>query len=241
MLTATFENLLPGILSKVAVSKLNATQKEAFILVHKWNKYFNAEEIAASIFDLWSERLFFNIWNDEFTVADIPMRYPSRDRTIELIRNEPDSKWFDNINTPEKEDLASLVNESFKYTCDSLERKYGSIGKSWEWTNVKATHIPHLGRIPGFGTKTLTTGGAKSTVNALSESNGPSWRMVIELGKTPKGHGVYPGGQSGNPGSPFYNDMTSAWAKGELYDLYLMDTPNDSRAKIISNLKITTK
>lgn len=235
------ENLLPGILSKVAVSKLNATQKEAFILVYKWNKYFNAREIAASIFDLWSERLFFDIWNDEFTVADIPMRYPSRDRTIELIRNEPNSKWFDNINTAEKEDLTSLVNESFKYACDSLERKYGSIGKSWEWTNVKGTHIPHLAKIPGFGTKILTTGGAKSTINALSESNGPSWRMVIELGKTPKGHGVYPGGQSGNPGSQFYNNMTGAWAKGELYDLYLMDAPNDSRAKIISNLKITTK
>ncbi|MEJ5960637.1 penicillin acylase family protein [Pedobacter immunditicola] len=235
------ENLLPGILPKIEFSQLNATQREALILVNKWNKYYNADEIAASIFELWSKRLFFNIWDDEFTIANVPMRYPSRDRTIELILNEPNAPWFDNVKTSKKESLKDLVNESFKYTCDSLEKKYGSIGKGWEWANVKATHVPHLARIPGFGTKTIYNGGSKSTINALSETNGPSWRMVVELGKTPKGYGVYPGGQSGNPGSPFYNDMTATWAEGELYDLYLMKTANDASAKIISNLKITNK
>ena len=235
------ENLLPGILDKVNLSSLNATQKEAFNLVYKWNKYFDADEIAASVFDLWSKRLFFNIWDDEFTIATVPMRYPSRDRTIELIIKEPNSKWFDNVKTPQKETLADLVNESFKYTCDSLERKYGAIGKSWEWANVKHTNVPHLAKIPGFGSKTLLIGGAKSTINAMSESNGPSWRMVVELGKTPKGHGVFPGGQSGNPGSQFYDNMIDTWAKGELYDLYFMKSPNDPSAKIISKLKITNK
>ncbi|MET3114787.1 penicillin amidase [Pedobacter sp. CG_S7] len=235
------ENLLPGILDKVDMSTLNATQKEAFNLVNKWNKYFKAKEIAASVFDLWSKRLFFNIWDDEFTIATVPMRYPSRDKTIELIIKEPNSKWFDNVNTTKKETLADLVNESFKYTCDSLERKYGAIGKSWEWANVKHTNVPHLAKIPGFGSKTLLIGGGKSTINALTESNGPSWRMVVELGKTPKGHGVFPGGQSGNPGSQFYDNMIDTWAKGELYDLYFMKSPNDPSAKIISKLKITNK
>lgn len=235
------ENLLPGILSRVDNSSLNATQKEAFNLVNNWNMYFNAKEIAGSIFDLWSKRLFFDIWDDEFTIATVPMRYPSRDRTIALINNEPHSVWFDNVKTPAKETLADLVNESFKYACDSLEKKYGSIGKRWEWANVKNTHVPHLAKIPGFGSKTLLIGGAKSTINALSESNGPSWRMVVELGKTPKGHGVFPGGQSGNPGSKFYDNMLDTWAKGELYDLYFMKSPTDASAKIISNLKITKK
>jgi penicillin amidase len=235
------ENLLPGILPQVDSGQLNATQKEALDLVRKWNKYFEADEVAASIFDLWSKRLFFNIWDDEFTVAKVPMRYPSRDRTVQLILKEPGSIWFDNVNTQKKETLAELVNESFKYACDSLERKYGSIGEKWNWANVKSTHIPHLAKIPGFGTKTLMVGGARSTINALSESNGPSWRMVIELGKTPKGHGVFPGGQSGNPGSRFYDNMTDTWAKGELYDLYYMQSPKDASAKIISNLKITNK
>jgi len=235
------ENLLPYILPLVNAASLNATQKEAQQLMQKWNKCFEAKEIAASIFDLWTNRLSYNIWNDEFTVKDIPMRYPSRDRTIELIQKDPGSHWFDNVHTPQKETLTDLVNEAFRFTCDSLERKYGPIGQNWEWGNVKGSNVPHLAKIPGFGTKKLGIGGSKSTVNALSETNGPSWRMVVELGKMPKGYGVFPGGQSGNPGSPFYDNMVDAWAHGKLYDLYYMQSVNDKSATIISRLKISKK
>lgn len=235
------QNLIPYLLPLLHQSQLNATQKEAFNISAKWNKFFEAKEIGASIFDLWTKRLFYNIWNDEFTIKDIPMRYPSRDRSIELIQKEPNSQWFDNINTKNKETLADLVNESFKFTCDSLERKYGSIGKNWEWGNVKDSNVPHLAKIPGFGSKKLNIGGGKSTVNALAETNGPSWRMVVELGKIPKGHGVYPGGQSGNPGSRYYDNMLDTWAQGKLYDLFFMQTPDDKSGKIISRLKISKK
>lgn len=235
------ENLLPALISHVDNNALNATQKEAFNIINKWNKYYNAKEIGASVFDLWSTRLFFDIWDDDFTIAGIPMRYPSRDRTVELILKDPNSKWFDNVHTPKKEILGDLVNESFKYACDSLEKRLGPIGKNWEWARVKQTHVPHLANIPGLGSKTLMMGGAKSTINALGEKNGPSWRMVVELGKNPKGHGVFPGGQSGNPGSPFYDNMIGTWSRGELYDLYFMQTPKDPSAKIISNLHISNK
>jgi len=235
------QNLIPYLLPLVNQSQLNATQKEAFNDITKWNKFFEAKEIGASIFDLWSKRLFYNIWDDEFKIKDIPMRYPSRDRSIELIQKEPNSTWFDNINTKHKETLTDLVNESFKFTCDSLERKYGSIGKNWQWGNVKNSNVPHLAKIPGFGSKKLDIGGGKNTVNALSETNGPSWRMVIALGKTPKGYGVYPGGQSGNPGSPYYDNMIDTWAQGKLYDLFFMQSQSDKSGKIISHLKISKK
>ncbi|TKC08224.1 penicillin acylase family protein [Pedobacter polaris] len=235
------ENLLPYILPLINAAQLNATQKEAFNITTKWNKYFDANEVAASIFDLWTKRLDNNIWADDFTIADVPMRFPARDRTVQLIQKDPNSKWFDKVNTSQKETLSDLVNESFKFACDSLERKYGPIGKNWDWGKVKGTNVPHLAKIPGFGSKKLLIGGAKSTVNAISEANGPSWRMVIELGKNVKGHGVYPGGQSGNPGSPFYDNMIDTWANGKLYDLFFMQSPDDKSGKIISHYKISKK
>lgn len=235
------ENLIPYILPLVNNTELNATQKEAYNLTTKWNKYFDAKSIAASVFDLWTKRLSIEIWEDDFGDKDVPMRYPSRDRTIELIQKDPKSQWFDNVKTSKKETLADLINTSFKYACDSLERKFGPIGDEWQWGNFKNSNVPHLAKIPGFGSKKLVTGGSKSTVNALSESNGPSWRMVIELGKTPKGHGVYPGGQSGNPGSPFYDNMIDTWAEGKLYDLFFMQSPDDKGGKIISRYKISKK
>lgn len=235
------ENLLPSVLKYIDRSKLNATQIEAYRLLRTWNKKFDAGETAASIFDLVSKRLFSNIWDDEFIVKDVPMRQPSRDRTIQLITKTPHARWFDNVNTSKKETIQDLMTEAFKYTCDSLEKKYGPIGKNWQWGNIKGTHVPHLAKIPGFGSKVLHIGGSKSTINALSESNGPSWRMIVELGKSPKAQGVYPGGQSGNPGSPYYDNMIKTWAKGHLYDLNYMHSPTDQSAKIISTLKIRKK
>ncbi|TDG36669.1 penicillin acylase family protein [Pedobacter changchengzhani] len=233
------QNLMPAIMPLVNKDHLNATQKEALSYLTKWNKRYDANEIAASVFEIWTKRLSDDIWSDDFEVAGIPMRYPSRDRTVEMIINEPKSKWYDNTKTSKIETLSDLVNEAFKYSCDSLERRFGPINSDWNWANVKQTHVPHLAKIPGLGSKVLLIGGAKSTINAISETNGPSWRMVIELGKTPKGHGVYPGGQSGNPGSKFYDNMVDTWAQGKLYDLFFMQSPTDASGKIISRLKIS--
>jgi penicillin amidase len=235
------ENILPHVLPLVNPNQLNPNQKRAFELTKKWNNYFDANSIAASVFDLWMKRLNDNIWKDEFSVAEIPMRFPSRDRTVQLIQKEPNSKWFDNVKTPQKETLNELVNEAFKFTCDSLERKFGPLSKKWNWGNVKNTNVPHLAKIPGLGSKKLAIGGSKSTVNALSETNGPSWRMVIELGKKPKGHGVYPGGQSGNPGSQFYDNMIDTWAEGKLYELIYLQSVTEKSDKIISHYKISKK
>lgn len=236
------ENLLPYIKKHINIEQLNATEKEALAAINKWNMHFEANSVAASIFDVWAKRLQFEIWEDDFNNDKTPMRYPARDRTIEMIQKTPDAKWFDNVTTKDKvETLAELVNTSFKYACDSLERKFGPIKESWHWGKLKNTNVPHLAKIPGFGSKKLAISGAKSTVNAMSENNGPSWRMVVALGDKTKGFGVYPGGQSGNPGSFYYDNMIDTWAEGKLYELFFMQSPSDANGKIISKYKLTKK
>jgi penicillin amidase len=123
------QNLIPALLPLINNEQLNATQKEALSYVSKWNKRYDANQIAASVFEIWTKRLSSDIWSDEFEVDGIPMRYPSRDRTVEMILKEPNSRWYDNIKTTKKETLSDLVNEAFKYSCDSLERRFGPINK----------------------------------------------------------------------------------------------------------------
>ena len=43
----------------------------------------------------------------------------------------------------------------------------------------------------------------------------------------PKAFGVYPGGQSGNPGSKFYDDLVDIWAAGEYLELNFMQSADD--------------
>jgi penicillin amidase len=40
--------------------------------------------------------------------------------------------------------------------------------------------------------------------------------MIVDFGDM-KAYCLFPGGESGNPGSKFYDDMIDKWAKGEYY------------------------
>ncbi|HEY0669595.1 MAG TPA: penicillin acylase family protein [Sphingobacteriaceae bacterium] len=228
------QDILPVMVSSIQVSELNKEEKKGFDIIKKWNRFYNAQEIGASIFEIWQKYVISNIWKDEFGDANLPMRFPSRDRTVELLINEPASKWFDKAQTPIKETREDIIHEAFKLTIDSLSQKFGPIGRTWEWANVKGSHVPHLAKISGFGSGLLYNGGSKHSVNALGESNGPSWRMVVALGKDVKGYGVFPGGQSGNPGSFFYDDMIEPWTNGRLNELLYLKSEKEASNRIIS-------
>ncbi len=68
--------------------------------------------------------------------------------------------------------------------------------------------------------------------------------MVVSLEKTgAKAWGVYPGGQSGNPGSAHYIDMVDAWCSGKYYNLLFLQAPGNTKAekRIIVNLNPAAK
>ena len=49
--------------------------------------------------------------------------------------------------------------------------------------------------------------------------------------------GIYPGGQSGFPGSRYYDNMINDWVKGELYDLEFSSNKDNIKGHKISLLK----
>ena len=232
------ENILPLLLSGVNKQSLNASQQQSFEKVNNWNKFFDADQIGASIFELWQKKLSYQIWEDDFDDDKTPMRFPSRDRTVEMLLNEPNAKWYDNIQTPVKETREDLILSSFKYVVDSLEKRLGPMDKDWQWGNVKQTHVPHLAKVAGFGSGFINNGGSKTSVNAMSESNGPSWRMIVSLGKNVKAYGVYPGGESGNPGSFYYDDMINTWGGGKLNELLYLQSKTENSKRIIATWKM---
>ena len=65
--------------------------------------------------------------------------------------------------------------------------------------------------------------------------------MVVALGENVKAYGLYPGGQSGNPSSVYYDNMINKWARGELNELIYMKTKDDKSAKIIGSWKLVNK
>jgi len=236
------EDVLAEMLKYIDPGKLNDEQKQVFKIVKKWDKHFGADEIGATIFNSWWTNFYNETWQDEFGNPEgSNLKGPDRDRTIKLLLKEPNSKWFDNIHTSAKEDCKEILNQTFAVTVAELTRKYGKPGTKWEWGNVKETYINHLANILGLGVGNFKAGGASTTVNALIDGHGPSWRMVVQMGPQVKGFGVFPGGESGNPGSFFYSNLLQTWKDGRLNELLFLKDASESSSRIQSTLTLTSR
>jgi penicillin amidase len=85
----------------------------------------------------------------------------------------------------------------------------------------------HLTNLEPFSLMQLPTGGNKHIVNANSATWGASWRQIVEMGDQIRAYGIYPGGQSGNPGSPAYDTFVDQWAHGEYFEIKFWEEPPD--------------
>ena len=57
--------------------------------------------------------------------------------------------------------------------------------------------------------------------------------MVVSMTSPIQAKVVYPGGQSGNPGSPYYDNMVDTWVSGEYYDANFVKNASDLGEKAL--------
>jgi len=233
------QNVLPAMLGYVDPTKLDDQQEQAYQIVKKWDKYFAANSVGATIFNAWWIKLYGMTWNNKFKDKNLLMQLPSADRTVQLLTKEPNSKWFDNVKTPIHETGADIVYKAFTAAVDELIRKHGKPGEAWELGHIKPMEVAHVAKLDGFGSGNFVSGGSGSTIDALVDGHGPSWRMVVQLGPKVKGYGIIPGGESGNPGSYYYNDMFQTWKDGKLDEMLFMAAPTDDAKQIKTTLTLT--
>ena len=209
---------LPLMLSLLDKSALQGSENQIVVALSSWDYFNTVESMPASYYEAWWDTLYRMLW-DEMEVKDVLLDYPNDFNTIYLMKTRPDLSFYDNQSTSEKEDLKAIVNLAFRESAKKLEDWEKKNGKTAQWADYKNTFIQHLLRIAPLS-KHVRVGGNSGIVNAAGPRNGPSWRMIVSLEKNgPQVWGVYPGGQSGNPGSPFYDNMVESWSTGKYYKL----------------------
>ncbi|MEQ9308221.1 MAG: penicillin acylase family protein [Balneolaceae bacterium] len=224
----TAATILPELLAWIDRSALDESNLQILSELENWNYHNSSNLKAPGVFRWWWSNFYYGIFSDEYGTTEASLRYPPRDRVIEVIKSEPDFEFFDDIETEEIETREILATQTFLETTEELTNAYGEFGENWNWGVVINNDFDHIAFIPGFGEQNVYSSGSSESINATRDSWGPSWRMVVELGPEVKGYGVYPGGASGNPGSPNYDSMLETWRTGELYELkFMKEKPSD--------------
>jgi penicillin G amidase len=175
---------------------------------------------------MWYDSTYYGTWDemDVLRQQKIPVLFPESWRTIELLERDTNHAFFDVKSTPERESARQVVTKAFQKMVQQAAKE--ALGGTLVYAKYKRFAINHIARIQPLGRHDVLVGGHRSAPNAILKENGPSWRMVVELGEEVRGWGIYPGGQSGHPGSAYYDNWVDPWAAGQYHDLRLYKAPD---------------
>jgi len=162
---------------------------------------------------------------------------PSLDQVLQAwTLHEPGNPAF----TPpgqRRRTAPAVMRSAFSAAVARLRATVGGRPASWAWGRLHSRTFPSLTKAAGLGYGPRPAGGDPWTVDAadggMAATQGPSWRMIMQLGGRRSGagaarggpgparggdvvgQGIYPGGQSENPASPWYADQVSGWWNGD--------------------------
>jgi len=223
------ETARPALMRYLQTDKLSTDAKRMVEELSHWNLFNEEGSKGITVFKIIWDSVEQAVWGDELAGSDIPLTKP--DAYVLLDQLLKDSNWSiaDDIRTKNKienfKDQVALGVENATKKLLELEKE-----NKLEWSLFKATRVMHLTKIPALSRMNLPIGGGVNIINATTENHGPSWRMIVHLTDEIEAYGLYPGGQSGNPGSPYYDSFVNYWAAGKYYHLLFL-----SKEKLIKN------
>ena len=185
-----------------------------------WDRRYLKTSRQAVLFELTMSELQRRTWDELLDPKSKDSSYVATpaDAVLLELMSDPSSVWWDDRRTAQRESEQSIVAESLKAAFANAKKQYGAVGgDGWEWGKIRQANIRHLLRIPALSRSKIPVQGGPSTISPSDASgfHGPSWRMVVELGPEVRAWGIYPGGQSGNPASPEYDDRIAKWSAGQ--------------------------
>jgi penicillin amidase len=208
--TSDFERMqqdvtsLPARRFQALLQKWKAPQAVSDVVkqIVSWNAVLTIDSPAAAIYEVWIAALPKSLFGRELgSRVDLLT-------TLEELETKPNP--------------AALEN-SLNAALAELEKRFGPDRRSWSWGRLHRVHFRHPVRgVAGAGE--FARPGDGNTVNAtsgpaLQQTAGASYRQIIDLSDWDKSVMTNTPGESGNPNSPHYADLATAWAEGRYHPM----------------------
>jgi penicillin amidase len=211
----------PALMKYIQLDNLSSDAKRMVTEMSNWDLYNSVNAKGITCFKIIWDSVEQAVWGDELSGSTIPLLKPEAYVLLDQMLKDTNWSIADDIRTKDKvEDLKTQVTLGVEKATEkllALEKE-----NKLEWALFKATRVLHLTKTPALSRMNLPIGGGVNIINATTENHGPSWRMVVHLTDEIEAYGLYPGGQSGNPGSPYYDTFVNYWAEGKYYRLLFL-------------------
>ncbi len=163
----------------------------------RWDAVLAADSHAALVFEVWMAKLPAALYGETAAKADLEMQ-------LRKLESGVDS---------------AVLERTLNAALSDIEQR-----KLSRWGDLHQLTLAHpLGKRE-YNLGPVARPGDANTVNSTSglnfrQTNGASWREVLDVGDWDRSMMTNVPGESGNPGSPHYSDLLEDWAAGRYHPL----------------------
>lgn len=212
------------------------TLAEALEIVKNWDGDMSMESQGATIYMSWLAYVNTLILSDEFQVSAFnpssavllnQMLNEANYEFLATMLNTPNHEWCDFRDSDKVESCVDIANQAFLLAVRELEDRNDSDSNEWTWGDsheIDYTHFPFSGGEEAIDVagmllfdRSAASAGNGDSVNVAPASFHPdakfvqqyaaSYRQVLEVKADGESKMIVNTGQSGNPLSPFYDDL----------------------------------
>ncbi|HEX5273086.1 MAG TPA: penicillin acylase family protein, partial [Gemmataceae bacterium] len=205
-------------------------------LLARWDGVLSADSRAGALYGVWLQELLDGFYRPHVPAGLLDFTASRGGVPVMLAALEkPDAAWFGDEPVEGRD---RLLRTTFRKAVDRVKKLLPGDEKEWAWGRLHTTTFRHplsalgpayakafdLGPVPRAGD--AHTPNAASHTASFEHTGGATYRHVFDLSDWDKGVATSAPGQSGQPGSPHYDDLLPLWRKGEYFPLAF------SRAKV---------
>lgn len=227
----------------------------AISMLREWNAEIRVDSPAAALHHVFMNRVIVMLLRDQ--LGELTEHYAGRGPTpilaegsmwgfrswewFQHILDTPDSHWFE-MGRGETRD--GVLLRALRESLDYLKATLGEDMQTWSWGRLHHLTFAHLlGRVKPldlvFNRGPYPVSGDGTTINStfsrLDDDGrgvvGPPFRFIVDLADIDHSLGMLAPGQSGQPGSPHYDDQVQAWFNGEYHPMLFIRSEVEQRAE----------
>ncbi len=222
------------------VAQLASSSQGLMRHLEGWDGAMDSGSMGAAIYNVLFQRMLFNTFADELqglsplffgkglTLLAHMNRFANHSwSALHRLVNTPDSPWFDDVSTPQRETLSHVLQKSLEETAEFLSKELGQDQGEWRWGRLHTMTLEHpLGKVAILG-KIFNLGpfegsGNFHTIKQSAISPGMDFKLkawdvsnrhIYDLADWDHSIGCIVPGQSAHRASPHYSDQMDTWLR----------------------------